>query len=522
MKRVGKRVGKEILSIMVAVVLITAVFSGCGTKSGAGNDVAATGTATVGTTSDTTAAESKSTTADFIKLKWYVRFDDQKDMQLVNDEINKTIREKINAEVEIARIDLASYNDRMKLIISSGENYDICFTGASYADFFGNVSRGAFLPLDELLSQYASKSYSQVPVDFWNTVKIKGEIYGFINYQIVGRSAGFGVLKSFIDKYKVDMDSLNKLEDLEPLLTQIKAGETKDIIPFASCMDAGYFYETYNMGIDEIGTKYSPGVVIIGDESLKVVNQYEQKSVQDRIRLMRKWYEAGYINKDAATLKNTSELSKAGKTPVVYGNIKPGGKAEVEAMMGDRDVVLKQLGKGFVSSGSISTTLQAISKNSGNPQRAMMFLELMNTDKQLYNTMCFGIEGKHYKKIGENRVELIPNSGYYPNKAWAFGNQFNAYVYGTQPDDVWEQTIALNENAERSLLLGFVFDQNPVKTEMAQCASVLNEYLHGLYTGSIDPGRYIPEFLNKLKTAGSDRIIEEKQKQIDEWKKNTK
>jgi len=36
-------------------------------------------------------------------------------------------------------------------------------------------------------------------------------------------------------------------------------------------------------------------------------------------------------------------------------------------------------------------------------------------------------------------------------------------------------------------------------------------------TGSVDPESKLPEFIEKLKVAGIDKIIEEKQNQLDEW-----
>ena len=150
----------------------------------------------------------------------------------------------------------------------------------------------------------------------------------------------------------------------------------------------------------------------------------------------------------------------------------------------------------------------------------MELLNLVNTDPEVYNLLCYGIEGEHYNKTGDNRIELVENSGYQPNVDWAFGNQFNAYLKGDQPDDVWEQTIALNESSEVSPLLGFVFDQEPVQNQIAQCQSVVDQYYKSIVTGSVDPDQYIPEFLDKLEQAGASEIIAEKQSQLDEWVAN--
>ncbi len=83
--------------------------------------------------------------------------------------------------------------------------------------------------------------------------------------------------------------------------------------------------------------------------------------------------------------------------------------------------------------------------------------------------------------------------------------------------DIWEQMKAFNESAKVSPALGFSFDATPVKTEVAAATNVVNQYKVGLESGSLDPA-LIAEFNEKLKASGLDKIITEKQKQLDAWK----
>lgn len=54
--------------------------------------------------------------------------------------------------------------------------------------------------------------------------------------------------------------------------------------------------------------------------------------------------------------------------------------------------------------------------------------------------LCFGIEGEHYTKVADNRIETVENSKYFPNTAWMFGNVFHSYYVQGQEDGVWEAT----------------------------------------------------------------------------------
>jgi putative aldouronate transport system substrate-binding protein len=90
-------------------------------------------------------------------------------------------------------------------------------------------------------------------------------------------------------------------------------------------------------------------------------------------------------------------------------------------------------------------------------------------------------------------------------------------ISGTQPDDVWEKTKALNESAKVSTLYGFSFNVDSIKAESANSAAIVNEYRAAFNTGMFgdDTEKKYNEFLAKLKTAGIDKVLAEKQKQVD-------
>jgi putative aldouronate transport system substrate-binding protein len=99
-----------------------------------------------------------------------------------------------------------------------------------------------------------------------------------------------------------------------------------------------------------------------------------------------------------------------------------------------------------------------------------------------------------------------------------FGNQFNGYYISDIQVGVWEQTMALNDSAQASPLIGFSFNPEPVKTEIAATSTVWKQYQDIFSNGLDDSAKLLPQFLEKMKKSGADKIIAEKQRQIDEWK----
>ena len=69
-----------------------------------------------------------------------------------------------------------------------------------------------------------------------------------------------------------------------------------------------------------------------------------------------------------------------------------------------------------------------------------------------------------------------------------------------------------------SPLIGFQFDPTPVRQKIADCSSVASEYMLALQQGQYkDKDAALKEFRDKLKKAGCDEVIAEKQRQLNEF-----
>jgi putative aldouronate transport system substrate-binding protein len=272
------------------------------------------------------------------------------------------------------------------------------------------------------------------------------------------------------------------------------------------------------LGFDTVAGQNIPGAVLLNDSNLRVVNQYELPQVQECMRLLRQWNQNGYIRPDAITVANVLPERQAGRNPVIIsGNYKPGGDVELSQAIGRASVGIP-FSTSYLTTGGINATMTAVSRTTRNPDKTVQFLDLVNSDRHLFNLITKGIEGRHYTRIDANYIRFVPNSGYAPNADWMYGNQFLAYLSEGQGLTDWEDTRRLNASARTSPALGFAFDSTPVAAELANVSSVMSEYLPSLGTGSVDPDRVLPEFLEKLRGAGNQRLIAEIQRQLDAWK----
>ena len=96
-------------------------------------------------------------------------------------------------------------------------------------------------------------------------------------------------------------------------------------------------------------------------------------------------------------------------------------------------------------------------------------------------------------------------------------NQFIARIWEGDSLDLWTTMQNYNDNALASKAMGFTFDNSDVSAEYTALTNVYTEYRNQLEYGFLDPETGIPEMVNRLKAAGLDDYIAEKQAQLDAW-----
>lgn len=455
-------------------------------------------------------------------IKWYMAGSGpQADVETVQNAVNDYLAEKydMNIDLQLIMTDYGNYPQKMQMIISSGEEYDICWTSDWNNNYYDNVNKNAFLELDDLLEKEGAELKKSMDDSVWDATRVKGNIYGVPAQQIFPKQNYVVILKDYVDKYKLDTSSVHELADLEDFFLQVKK-DNPDMYPFAASSNGltGKLY--LSIGFEPIAGNKVPGVLKLDGTDYKIVNQYSDLSeLTDFYEMMYRWQEEGLVRQDAATVSdNAVPDMKAGKhISCVNATYKPGVEATEKANFGGKDVVIIPISEGYTATSSMTSSLNAISRTSKNPEMAMKLLNLVNTDATLYNLLCFGVEDVHYTLDDQGKVVTDDSKGYNPNVDWMFGNQFNGLLREGQNDDDWEKTKEMNDAAVQSRILGFAFDSTSVTNEMAAVNSVVDQYALSLETGAVDPKTTMPEFIKKLEAAGSDTIVKEMQKQLDAW-----
>ena len=465
-----------------------------------------------------------------VEINWcYMGFgEEEEDAKKVEVAINNYIATKtdLNCTLKLNYVPFEDYDDRLQEMIEAGEDFDICFTSNWINDYYSRYD--AFWDLDEALPLYAPQTKALLGKDYLDGAKINGKLYAIPNNRDKGRHYGLIAREDIVKKYHMDLSKVKSLEDMEPFFEMVKRGEPHMTPLQGYSAQSGLTLLPYEniLFFEDI-----PGAIKKNTSDYKVINQYASEEMMIHYRLMREYYLKGFIElpyllDEQDYMSGRISDYSSGKYFAVIDVLYPETLQQQERAYGYNYISIPLTLPYMRTIDSVGNML-AISKASKHPERALMLLEQVNTDPQFNNLINFGIEGVHYDVVGKKGdIKIIRGTenqeAYNPGLGWAFGNQLLNHIYDYEDPDMWTKIEAFNNELIISRLLGFNFDTSSVAAEVGACRNVYDMFGPLLEIGAVDPDEYVPLMQQAFKEAGSDKIIAEMQRQVDEWRSNVK
>lgn len=495
---------KKMLALLLAALMLLSMLTGCGQTS----------------EPEASAVENEKTEApveekveepaeDPAVVTWYIRQAAvPEDFDKVMEDLNAKLQEKINVILDLQIIAPGEFNDKMTLASTSGDTYEIAWTSNWSNNFDANMARGAFMPIDDLLAEYGQGILENCPEWLLSVGRVDGVQYAIPSLQLIAKTNAVYIQRSLAEEYGWTADHIDSVEDLYPFLDWVKENYP-DMVPLSPDGVNDYTDNPY----ESLGNN----LYIDPADPSKIVSLVEAEPA--KLEMHRYWYEQGYIRQDITSIaaSDTTADRSTGRYACLISSGKPGGDVE-QSNRYEGDYIMCYLGTPKINTTSGQETMNAINVNADEPEAAIKLLNVLWTDKEIFNELLFGLEGVHYVKDGENSVKIVQDSGYYlGGSGWYFANACNTWVMPSQSADIWEQTAELNDTADVADNRGFIPDYTDYQTELAQVKATYDEYAQGFYTCA-DLDEYLAERTEKLKAAGIDTLVAGIQAQLDEWR----
>ena len=511
---------KKLLALLLAALMIVGTLAACGnTESGSEGTKADTDTQSEEKDEEPAGEEAEADTeapsGDVQHLiLTLVNYSNQyPDIDAVAAAISEITRKTIGVEVEIQMSDFASYKQNITLALSGGEQLDLIYCGLIG---YSTIAQQGYLTdfnENDLLQTYGQGIIDKVGMENLEACAVGGVIYGApsINDWAVGHGC-YAVREDFLAEAGYEDDGsdikhvtqeevdewLAKIHDLHPEVETYRATGTF----------CGQFLDVAQVGDDWFGVLLDYG------KEPEVVNLFTSDTYLENIMIFRNYYLNGWTSKDAATdTTSVTTLMQSDALAAYNTGGKPGIRAQESRI--SKPVVIFQTKKDLKRNLSGSW---GIPYTAADPAASMKLLNELYTNPEIANLLAYGIEGQHYNLV-DGQVELVENPGY-TTLIWDQPNETIIYTTTANDPDVWERTLEFNANAESSIASGFTFDPTPVADQISACQNVYEEYQKSLEYGLVDPEPTIEEMNDRLIATGLQDIIDEKQRQLDEWLAN--
>lgn len=484
----NKNVGKKVLAAVLTAAMAAGMSSGCASE---------TGTAP---TADAVAKAEDMPTIVWWTVGGTLPSDFNQDME----QINEYLAEKLHIKLDLKIAGWGDFENKMNTIVNSGEKFDMMFVNNKHYSKF--VKLGAFENLTDMIQSVTPDLYKLIPEELWNGVRLGGDVYSVPTYKDSSLTQFWYFDDQYVQKYKIDLNRIKTMKDLNEPFKAMKEGEGKGFYPlqmFQAFNGLLIEYDGMAAGLPPLGVKYD-------DESRTVVSVLEQPEVLDKLELLHTWYTEGITNPDANVLTESPK-----KLPFSSAQGWPSAVATWQVLNGvEKYDAFKVFGP-IYSTESIQGSMNAISVNSQYKEQCLKLLELINTDTKLRDMMAYGIEGKTFEYVSDGVIKKLTDT--WPLAAYTQATFFNMSVTEDVDINQWDEVKKQNEEAFSSVLLGFSLDTTNIQNEMSNCLAVWEKYNYDMLTGASDPAVAVPACIKELKSAGLDTIIQESQKQINEF-----
>ncbi len=492
---------KKIILSLLTLSMVMASMAGCGTKKEEAED-------------------------GQIVLKWIMSGPGhQKDSDEVWAAVNEKIHETLpNVTVEFDVVGGSDYKQRVLLMQTGKEKLDIINTyQLVLAD---EVENGSLIEVTDLLNEYGQGIKEQLPEWLFNYMRVGGGLYGIPSYQSLANERAFFTQKEYAEKW-LDVEGLKSELYSNDYITD---GAVQIIEDYLQKLDengkiqygAHHFNEYPVKGYETI-----TGNFIVNNKTHEVAYKFEMPSVKEQYKRHAEWYTKGWIRKDAQSATDDAQkkgiadgyvLYDSGYNKYIEENMRKKGKDFLVIPFSDKYFIPM---KNEAGGNAITTSCE-------HPEAAMQVLNLFQTDKELYNMLVYGIEGKHYTRVGENRIETPygaqgGSTSDYGIYKWIVGNTQLAYLTQDEPDDKLDYEFnVINGSDYRSELIGFIPTLEEMSDNIAQLDAIKGEYMKTLATGALGDGweEFYNEWMKKANAAGLQEVKAYLQAQVDEFLAN--
>jgi len=453
--------------------------------------------------------------------------DAPRDMGMIESRLNDLALDELNCTVSFQYTSWSDYMQRYHLIISSGQPVDLIFT-SDWLYYSQLAQKGAFMELDELIPEYAPDLLDFIPREYWDAVRVKGNIYTIPSTWKEYVNEGVIYREDLRQKYGLPLP--DSLENIEAYFSGIHAAEASQNLTSSMVIDSGYGPNFSAFSVLEIKYPFVDlqmpyGLNAYYDNPDELFCYWESEDFIQDMKMFKRWAGKGFWSKSSLSNKNPlqdsfiNEFSVGilyGQNPMKYNTI----TSLMKSIDPSIEIGFYPYGRssGLVTSVHPNHNGMAVPLHAKNPERALMFYQKLLLDKQWNQLSQYGIEGRHYRVDDQGYYEMLGDSysNGFPREAmngWAWRNP-DYMLFDRNFSRILELFEEFDQYAQPDIFSGFVEDYSEYQAERSALYQIQSQYLLPIQAGLVeDVESAVDDFLERAYAAGLEKIHREYRKQ---------
>ena len=529
-----KKNSKKLLALLLSASMTVGVLAGCGAKS-TNNEVApATENANEAISEKSEADGNTPDISEHVDITMYLVGDTPETYSDILAKVNEITEREINASLNVKWLSWSEHDAKYSLLFSGKEDFDLIFTAPAWCHYEQTVALGGFLELTEdMISKYMPDVWAQLPEVAWKQAKINGKIYMMPANFIEVNPLAATIRTDWMEQF-----GFTDIKSWDDMFAFMKAcGENgknafavKEDNPwglYIGCIAEGCNPKGY-CGLS--GTPSGNSYIFYNGydaDSTKLTSLFDMEEFRNYCHQMKELADAGAIPDDvlATNFEERQTYMAGGKAAYFLWNT---GTArnyanEINAAHPECKVQIFNFFEDdtFLAS-KYTNNGMGINVNTKNPERAMMMLNLLATNQEIMDLTSLGIQGVNWELNDDGTYSVL--QPYNASNYWGWRNgDMIRNLYNPAATDVDKKYEQMNESYYQNIkpehmLDYFGFDTTAVSTQVAAVEAADDTYWYPLLCGHVDDvDATIDQFKVALETAGLQDIIDEAQRQVDEY-----
>ena len=399
-----KKHGLLLLSIILAITLVLA---GCGSGSGSGSG--SSDTTGGSSNSGGSSGGSDSGSADSEPLTVKIVTQQVNEAPPPDNEFELMLEELLGAKLDIQWTPGSAYDDKVSVMIASGDLPDILMVGYS-ATYLGAIRDGLFWEVGPFINDYPN--LAELNPLYYDNIKVDGKVYGIPIFRTLARS-GIIYRKDWFDKFGLDVPkTTEEWYEVHKAIVEGDANGNGMRDEYALMLSKSSFDLSVSSFMNRLAVSLgAPNMW--GEQDGQLVPSFMTPEYRDVLAMFRRLYVENLINRDFAITENsqTDDQWTAGNVgvQVVVANNAFSRSEDVKNIEGaEVDVAPLQNTEGRrvaaeTGNNGFLVFPKSTVKTEEHLRELLRIIDRM-LDEDVATLLSLGIEGVHWERKGENGV----------------------------------------------------------------------------------------------------------------------